>query len=417
MRKSVLKKTAALLMCIMMLFSSSACNLAEQIRNSLHVRITIQHDISVQEMTRLIVSAINDKRNTADVYSQIPSDQNDGLSYSYFYEYMNILRTVSTQDNNGKVVSFRIMSDDECLNLLGGDLINRYGQIKGAELMYSSDVEYPLYIFFSVKENGEVTLSKDWVTSIINIYNYSNHYFTLLDESNADAVKALLMPGFNGEEYTDEVVYAKAQMLCEFYRLRVMSNINEYEITRLVPGQMTVRIPETIAAEGDLFEDHIVSFTYQNGVYNIDDKINAANDINLVYLVRGDERLIRAGNEYSYSQLNSVIGSVPSTFSYDPDNNMIIVIYSDLVLRFDDVVMTGEDWEGSLTSIHLISSSIYSLGYNLYPGMTRSQVLMAYPFADETGYTITVNSGANEYEVTILFSEDGTVESVKVMNN
>ena len=311
MRRSVLKKTAALLMCIMMLFSSSACNLAEQIRNSLHVRITIQHDISVQEMTRLIVSAINDKRNTADVYSQIPSDQTDGLSYSYFYEYMNILRTVSTQDNNGKVVSFRIISDDECLNLLGGDLINRYGQIKGAELMYSSDVEYPLYIFFTVKENGEVTLSKDWVTSIINIYNYSNHYFTLLDETNADAVKALLMPGFSGEEYTDEVVYAKAQMLCEFYRLRVMSNINEYEITRLVPGQMTVRIPETIAAEGDLFEDHIVSFTYQNGVYNIDDKINAANDINLVYLVRGDERLIRAGNEYSYSQLNSVIGSVP----------------------------------------------------------------------------------------------------------
>jgi hypothetical protein len=283
--------------------------------------------------------------------------------------------------------------------------------------MYSSDVEYPLYIFFTVKENGEVTLSRDWVTSIINIYNYSNHYFTLLDENNADAVKALLMPGFSGEEYTDEVVYAKAQMLCEFYRLRVMSNINEYEITRLVPGQMTVRIPETIAAEGDLFEDHIVSFAYQNGVYNIYDKINAANDINLVYLVRGDERLIRAGNEYSYSQLNSVIGSVPSTFSYDPDNNMIIVIYSDLVLRFDDVVMTGEDWEGSLTSIHLISSSIYSLGYNLYPGMTRSQVLMAYPFADETGYTITVNSGANEYEVTILFSEDGTVESVKVMNN
>ena len=215
MRRSVLKKTAALLMCIMMLFSSSACNLAEQIRNSLHVRITIQHDISVQEMTRLIVSAINDKRNTADVYSQIPSDQNDGLSYSYFYEYMNILRTVSTQDNNGKVVSFRIMSDDECLNLLGGDLINRYGQIKGAELMYSSDVEYPLYIFFSVKENGEVTLSKDWVTSIINIYNYSNHYFTLLDETNADAVKALLMPGFSGEEYTDEVVYAKAQIVVQ----------------------------------------------------------------------------------------------------------------------------------------------------------------------------------------------------------
>ncbi len=410
MRRGLLKKTIALMMCTLMLFSSSACNIAEQIRSNLHERITVQSDVSVQEMTRLLISAINDKRNMADVYSQIPVDQTDGLSYSYFYEYINILRTVSTQDNNGKVVSFRIISDDECLSLLGSNLINHYGQIKGAQLMYSSDVEYPLYVFFTVKDNGEVTLSSEWVTSIINIYNYSNHYFTLLDENNADAVKALLMPGFSGEEYTDEVVYAKAQMLCEFYRLRVMSNINEYEITRLVPGQMTVRIPETIAAEGDLFEEHIVSFTYINGVYNIDDRIDVADDINLIYLVRGDERLIRIGSDYSYNQLGSIIGSAPSTFSYDPETCMAIVIYSDLVLRFDGVVMSDDDWTGVLTSMRLISSSVYSLGYNLYPGMTRTQVLMAYPSADETDYTISIN----EYEVTMVFNDDGVLQYVKI---
>lgn len=410
MRRGLLKKTIALMMCTLMLFSSSACNIAEQIRSNLHERITVQSDVSVQEMTRLLISAINDKRNMADVYSQIPVDQTDGLSYSYFYEYINILRTVSTQDNNGKVVSFRIISDDECLSLLGSNLINHYGQIKGAQLMYSSDVEYPLYVFFTVKDNGEVTLSSEWVTSIINIYNYSNHYFTLLDENNADAVKALLMPGFSGEEYTDEVVYAKAQMLCEFYRLRVMSNINEYEITRLVPGQMTVRIPETIAAEGDLFEEHIVSFTYNDGVYNIDDRIDVAADINLIYLVRGDERLIRIGSDYSYNQLGSIIGSAPSTFSYDPETCMAIVIYSDLVLRFDGVVMIDDDWTGVLTSMRLISSSVYSLGYNLYPGMTRTQVLMAYPSADETDYTISIN----EYEVTMEFNDDGVLQYVKI---
>lgn len=410
MRRGLLKKTIALMMCTLMLFSLSACNIAEQIRSNLHERITVQSDVSVQEMTRLLISAINDKRNMADVYSQIPVDQTDGLSYSYFYEYINILRTVSTQDNNGKVVSFRIISDDECLSLLGSNLINHYGQIKGAQLMYSSDVEYPLYVFFTVKDNGEVTLSSEWVTSIINIYNYSNHYFTLLDENNADAVKALLMPGFSGEEYTDDVVYAKAQMLCEFYRLRVMSNINEYEITRLVPGQMTVRIPETIAAEGDLFEEHIVSFTYNNGVYNIDDRIDVADDINLIYLVRGDERLIRIGSDYSYNQLGSIIGSAPSTFSYDPETCMAIVIYSDLVLRFDGVVMIDDDWTGVLTSMRLISSSVYSLGYNLYPGMTRTQVLMAYPSADETDYTILIN----EYEVTMVFNDDGVLQYVKI---
>ena len=411
--KRLLKKAIVILMCAAFITSSSACNIASQIRNSVHERIVVQSEVSIQEMTRLLISSINDKRTTADTYSRIPEAQLDGLSYSYFYEYMNILRSVSTQDSNGKVVSFRILRDEECHDLLGTDVSSAYGNIKGAQLLYSSEVEYPVYIFFRQNSDGTVSLSRDWITSIINIYNYSNHYFTLLDENNADGVKALLMPGLQNEVYTDEVLYAKAQQLCDFYRLRVMSGINEYEITRLVPWELTVRIPETIAVDGELFEEHRVSFYYEEGSYSIDDRISVAPDISLVYLVRGDERLVRVGNEYTHDQIASILGE-PSTHTYDPTTNMMILIYPDLILRLDEVGGTDDAWTGTVSSVRLISNSVYSIGYNLFVGMTRSQILLAYPNADDQDFTLPVEGSTGTYNVTFSFDENDIVTYIKV---
>ena len=411
--KRYMKKAIVILMCAALIMSSSACNIAEQIRNSVHERITVQEDVSIQEMTRLLISSINDKRTTADTYSRIPESQLDGLSYSYFYEYMNILRSVSTQDSNGKVVSFRILGDQECRDLLVEDVSSTYGNIRGAQLLYSTDVQYPVYIFFREDADGKISLSRDWVTSIINIYNYSNHYFTLLDENNADGVKALLIPGLQSDVYTDEVLYAKAQQLCDFYRLRVMSSMNEYEITRLVPWEMTVRIPETIAVDGELFEEHEVYFAYEDGSYAIDDQISIAPDVSLVYLVRGDERLVRVGNEYSNEQLNAMLGDY-STATYDPTAHMMILIYPDLILRVDEVSGNDDSWTGTVTSIRLIRSSVYSIGYNLFVGMTRSQILLAYPNVDNLDFTLPVEGSSGTYTVTFAFDDDDIVTYIKV---
>ena len=153
MRKGLLTRITAAFLCVVFAFSFGGCNIADQIRSSLHERIVIQNPVTIQELTRLLVSSINDKRKTTEAFSEIPSEQLDGLSYSYFYEYLNILRTVSSQDNKGKVVSFRIMGDDECRNILGRDVSSAYGQIKGAELLYSTESDYPVYIFFSVNED------------------------------------------------------------------------------------------------------------------------------------------------------------------------------------------------------------------------------------------------------------------------
>ena len=414
MKTGYLKKTIALCLCLVITFSFGACSLMTDIRYSFQNKISTQENIPVQELTRLIISSINDKKNTADAYSMIPTSQLDGLSYSYFYAYMDILRELSKQDNKGNVVSFRVIENDECQSILGQELFSKYGRTVGAELLYSSPSLYPVYIFFHEDMDGNVSLSSSWVTSIINIYNYGNHYFTMLEDGNADGVVTILSPGLTDMAYTSEAVYSRAMKLCEFYRIRVMSDRSDYEITRLVPGEMIVRIPETVADDAASFEDHIVTLTMlNNGNYHIDDSIHVELDQNLTYLMRGDERLIKVGADYSYSDLVSLMGN-PSSLNADTVNGRVMVIYNGLVLRFDGEVASADSWTGKLTSVRILSNSAYTLGYYLYVGMNRTQLLVAYPFIDDSNYELSFINGTSLYDVTFTFDESGIVNNIKI---
>ncbi len=414
MRRHFALRISSLIICTLFVFSFCSCNIADQIRSNLQERISVQSEINIQEMTRLLISSINDKRNTADAYSGIPEFQKDDISYSCFCEYVNILRTISTQGSKGKVRSFRIMRDEECMALLGQDLFNRYGTIKGAELLYSSEAEYPVYVFYRTEADGSVSLSRDWIISIINIYNYGHHYFSLLEESNADGVEALLSPGLLSDVYTDEVVYARAQQLCDLYRLRVMSSSSEYEITSLLPDKMTVIIPETLVPDGTSFEDHTVTISILgNGSYLIDDNISIAPDMNLIYLVQGDERLVRAGYSYSYAQIVSLLGEPSSSATYSEDTSMMI-LYPGLLLRLDGAFDESGSFIGTLSSIRLIGNSAYSIGYNIFVGMSMTQILMLYPFADADDCSINFSGSLRSYSVTFDFDDNNIVESVKV---
>ena len=414
MRMKLLRKCIAVVLCITLILGLASCGLVHDIRHNVSEHITNKETLPIQELTRLLICSINDSRTTPDSYSAIPESQLDGLSYSYFYEYMNIMRSVSRQENKGNVKSFRIMSVSECLSILGQDLFNTYGQITGAELIYSNEAIHPVYIFFRVNSDGTPSLSSSWITSVINIYNYGNHYFNMLDEENNDGVIALISPGFSDPAYTNEALFARATELIKFYRLRVMSNTSDYEITTLVPDQMVVRIPNTVADDGVSFEDHYVTLDLlNNGNYRIDDNISVATDSNLVYLMRGDERLLRVGTEYSYLDMINLMGE-PSSLNIDPLEGKVMVVYPGLILRFDGEGESADNWTGTLTSVRIISNSTYSIGYFLYIGMSKTQILIAYPFIDSNNYSMVFSNGTMIYELSFVFDEDGKVVNIRL---
>ncbi len=413
MNKGFLIKSLSALLCLSILGSFTGCNLAEDIKVNFENRISFVNNISAQELTRLLISSINDSSKTSDVYSSINNFQMDNLTYSYFSEYLDILRSNSRQDNNGRVESFRMMSNAECISIVGASIGSRYGNLIGAELLYQEEAIYPVYIFFVTDDDGVPRLSNEWVRSFIDTYNYGHHYFTFLNEENSDGVRALITPSLTDPAYTEDAISSKVQALCDYYRLRVMSNIGSYEIVQIFPGHMTVRIPETLAADGTSFEEHTVNFTYLNsGNFFIDDDIVIAPDQNLTYLVDGETRLLRVGNVYTLTDLMANLGSPISSTFYN-DNKTRIVLYPGLVLRFDNS-NSSHNWSGTLSSIRLYGDTTYTLGYNAFPGMTKTALLVAYPFIDDFNYEFEITTFTGTYTVEFEFNDDDTVRMVRI---
>ncbi|MCQ2516719.1 MAG: hypothetical protein MJ094_07625 [Saccharofermentans sp.] len=414
MKNRYLVKCISILMCLSFLFSFAGCNLAEDIKVNFENRISSVNNVSAQELTRLIVMSINDSSKTSDAYASINAYQLDNLSYSYFSEYLDILRRNSRQDNNGRVNSFRMMSSSECTSIVGSLLANRFGTLIGAELLYDEEALFPVYMFFIVDDNGVPKISNDWVRGYIDTYNYSDHYFNFLNDENSDGVRALITPSLNDPAYTEEAISARVRALCDYYRLRVMSNVGAYEIVHIYPGNMSVRIPETLAVDGTSFEEHMVNFSYLNsGNYNIDDEVVIAGDLNIVNLVSGENRVLRVGNVYALSELVQRMGS-PISSTYYENNNSRIVLYPGVVLRFDESI-DSHNWTGTLTSIRVFgNSSVYTIGYNLYVGMSKTALLVAYPFIDENDYEINVSTSTGDYTVEFEFDDDDTVRMIRV---
>jgi len=414
MRNRFFVKSISALMCLSVLVGFTGCNLADDIKANVVNRINAVDIVASQELARLVISAINDSSKTSDVYSLISDYQMNELSYSYFSEYMDILRSNSRQSNNGRVESFRMMSSSECVSILGTTLVNRYGDMIGVELIYQEEPTYPVYFFFSIDPNGVAFISNEWVRSLIDTYNYGNHYFTLLNEENHDGVRALITPSLTDPAYNDEAINAMVNSLCDYYRLRVMSNIGAYEIIHLYPGSMSVRIPETLAADGTSFEEHIVNFTYLNsGNYYIDEDIEMSPDPNLVYLVNGENRLLRIGNDYSRSSMISVMGE-PIATTYYEDESVLIAMYPGVILRFENVEGSENSWNGTITSIRVYGNTTCSLGYHAYLGMSKTALLVAYPFIDETNYAVRLTTSTGTYNVEIQFDENDVISMIRI---
>ena len=106
--KVMVRKAGAVILAVAILFSLSSCNIVQRIQKRFDNR---SEDISKQELARLVSSAIMDKNNVADSYSSIPERQLDGMSYSIFYQYCDILRDMSSR--HGNITAFRFLTAEE----------------------------------------------------------------------------------------------------------------------------------------------------------------------------------------------------------------------------------------------------------------------------------------------------------------
>lgn len=376
------------------------------------------------EIIRLVVAAINDKNSLSDSYSAIPERQRGDVSFSYFTQYTDIVRSLMRQGGTDKVASFRILSEGETEEAIGSS--DRFGC---AELLFDSERRVPLYIVYETDEAGNCVLSFSWISGIINIYNYAQHYFSMLDSGNIDGIYAILRPGYTDEIYTDDVVYAKAAALSEFYMVKVKSLTSQYLISELTPDRLEVVIPRVLDNGNANMITHEVSFRSSGDAYIINDSIEQEPDLMLSYVTGQDgARLLRCGATYSYRNVLSQLGR-PMNVSYSSEItgyeegsdgeiieiHKIIVNYKGMLLVFEGYGDDRYNWEGTLVSVSVWSNGEYLLGNGVTGGISQSDLLVIYPYLDLSDYHMAFrNSFGSNQEVHFEISEDNMVSSIRV---
>lgn len=245
--------------------------------------------ISAPELVRLLAVAINDQNQMADSYQAIPEEQREGVSYSQYYEYLNILRQFST--GNKKIVNFRFLNDEEnskhldsIYNKLSQNsmvedyytVIKQYGDIKTVVFEYSRETESPVYTYISVNEDGSAHLSPEILSHTISAYNYMQQYFNLINQENVDGISSLIrLTEDYSDDMADRIRKAKAEYINDYYKYRVRNTTSQFVLLTANPFYVEYKIPEILSLDGDeISSRQIYAFRNPSGTIDIGDVIS-----------------------------------------------------------------------------------------------------------------------------------------------
>ncbi len=410
-----LRKILSVFMVITVLLSVVSCN-ARGIK-------PFQENISSQEMIRLLVSSINDKNITAESYSSIPEVQREDITYSYFSEYLSIIRDISNR--NGNVKSFRLLTQEEIVDYCGYLYNDKYGSLVGAELIYANDTDDSMCIFVSEDASGKAFLSLDWIKDTISIYRYSEYYFSMMDQSNYDGLYTLLRPGLS-DLYTDTAVYSRVLALVDFYNINVRSAMRDYKICKIHPNNLKVEIPEVYFDDSGVFSNHFVEVvSVSNESYAIKDEIPFSPDVSLLSLYEESSEVVRCGRSYSSEEIMLLLGNPTNISGHelsdeeveifgDDYTNKVIMNYSGVLLLFR-VNYTSEegDWEGVLQTIKVLADNDYTVGSDLRVGMSKSELFEIFPYIENTDFVLGYNINGTTYEIVLTFDDDDILSIIR----
>ena len=418
--KGAIVKFLAVIMCVSVFFglvvTSTGCNVIDNITDGLNVN---SNNLSETDLARLITNAIINERSVGDSYEKIPKTQLDGLSYSMFSEYCAVLRKCSNE--HGTVDSFRILNESEKeryflqINSVNDENlmdVGVYGNLDVIELCYSEDkAPGSAPVRFVITKNGNKCLmASDYITDCMLAYSYINHYFDMIDDHNTDALEAIIKSTYNSEIYMNSVIRAKADYIADYYRLKVKTITDDYELKLFSPTHIVFEIPEVFTVDGgSIISKRVELYLQRDGSYNLIDKVPVMLS-ELRFYMNGQSKL-RMGSVYTPNEINNLIGKpIVSTYI----EGAVILAYNGITLTLE-TEDAGADWTTArLTSIALRKDDVYTFGEDIYIGMNISELLLIYPMFDESDYVGSFKNGDGEFVLSFEFDDYGNVTRVKL---
>ena len=434
--RRMFRKTISLILAITfivpMTMSLSSCGVLDTVRNQV---IEAEEALPEQEIARLIISAIKNKNNVSESYSQIPAKQRDGISFSVFTEYVAILRSVSSE--YGTIKSFRILNDvdakaylDYLLKRSGKKSVpSEYGKLSVIELEYGDTLKLDkedskCRFCLSINDEGETYLSKAYITGTIAAYNYLEHYFSMLENNNTDGLFAIMAPLYDSDIYINAVINAKARYTAEYYLLKVRSTRSEYIFEEITPFIVQVTIPMVLAEDGESMTDHTVVLTSDNdGNYNIKDDIPLSYDSSALGIFdRNGKQLGILGVTLNAPKLAAILGGeyyAKESVLSDKEKQVtkravrLRAYYSGIVVTMAADIGKNNSWDADVTRV-VIYDNNYTIDGQITVGMNKSELLLIHPMIDEADYTLKYNQGRREYIIRFTFDEYNNIKNISV---
>lgn len=400
-----------------MTVSLTGCNFISNITSGLNVTA---NQLSETDIARLMVNAILSEKAVADSYAKIPQSQLNGLSYSVFYEYCSILRKCSAV--HGTADSFRILNDsDKALYFESIDAgedenyqsVNQYGDLDVVELCYSVD-KNPLAspVRFVIEKNADkYVMAEKYIYDSLSAYSYINHYFDMIDEGNIDGLETLIKSRYDSDIYMNSVIYAKANYIAEYYRLKVKTSSDDFSLKMISPTRVVYEIPEVLSADSkSIFSKTVELHLQKDGTYFIDDEVPVIIS-ELRFIANTDNRL-RMGSTYTRDEIYQLVG-VPIVTDYE--RGCVILSYSGMTIKLETFDGAVNSWtSGRLSSVVIRNDAVFSIGQDLYIGMNVSELLLIYPMFDESEYTSSFKNGDGEFELSFWFDDYGNVTRIRL---
>ena len=412
------------LMCIIMCTLFTSCSFDVKIPD-LEVSGST---LSKAELSRNIIYAIKDKKNVSESYTRIPGKQIDGISYSYFSEFTEIMRNYCS--SQGTIKSFKFLKSDEkkaylesiCkVNPYAEKMTDAYGDIDIVEITCSRSKKSsnpPRFILS--KKDDTAFLSAKYVSDFIDSYNYVKHYLSLVFNEKKDGVISLLSPQLRGEVYISPVIKAKAEETIEYYKTHVKSTVNDTTMDFLSPFYMDVIVPDAVDSSGIVTKHKIRIVSDASNSFRIDDDIppviNAEDNI----IVYDNKNVLSPGANYTDDEVNNLLGASIYSADYELPEGESVKIGKMKLSSYPGMMATfytqssGKDSSCTLRSIRFYNGN-YSLKNGARVGMSVSELLLIYPMIDNYGYKYRFTNEGNEFEVSFKYDDNYNVTEIRMV--
>ncbi|MBR5974108.1 MAG: hypothetical protein IK020_02885 [Clostridiales bacterium] len=377
----------------------------------------LKKKIDVPEMARLLVDSIQDIKAAENFYNKIPEEQRDGLTYSEYYEYIGVISEM--MPGGSSVTSFDIVEGQERETLLSSMLSSNSEEYDSmirscipirVDTTGQRESGTPMYFYLQTKESGEVYLDREWIRSCIDLYAFSVHYFEAYTNKNLTDVISLLPFTETPEPLPDsrDVLKAKAKEMIRFYTYNVKSQ-TEFEMISIDASNLLYLQPEVLDTQFKTSTRNVQFRSDDNSVISVVDPIqNELKSVDL-YLYYNGLRTVRIGEHAAPSQLSNLFGT-PITISCGPimetkangdEMRNILIRYDGFVITVYGTYTNEEEWDGRYMRFRIWDSTRARIGTEMDVNESSWDILMRYPFADETGFVLSVESDGEDYVLTV----------------